>query len=236
MSTPVSAEVSTVVVSDDLTIVRVSVGTNEIISQSIVGVRSQLRRYRLETLKSSEGMTVVDAARRRQAHAAVNANFFSPDGSPLGIVASRGSILNPLHQGGSLLTGVFQVTRTGPSIVHRTAFDPKRAVEAVQGGPRLLDRGVPVAGFEQRMERAARAGVCIDARNQVTLFATSAELGGFTFLELQRALREHPFDCRSALAFDGGSSTQLAVFKGTAVALSMGSSTRVPVILSFVPR
>jgi uncharacterized protein YigE (DUF2233 family) len=120
--------------------------------------------------------------------------------------------------------------------VHRSAFDPRRTVEAVQIGPRLIADGALVPGFSRRGEVAARAGVCIDRKGRIIFFCSTPEISGLSFGSLQSVLNEKILDCYDAVAVDGGSSAQLVANPGAPNQLTVGTGIPVPVLLLLVKR
>ncbi len=212
----------------DLEISEIPVPSKRFFRSSLVLLRSSLSRYRIGVVRASEyGEKVSDVkelCRKSNAVAGVNANFFDEDGRALGLVISRGLLLQKMHEGGHTLTGVFLVTRSSGSIVSRSEFRPNSVIEAVQAGPRLLIGGVPVTNLKDLNIPKRRAGVCIDSGGRTILYATSSSLGGATLGEVQSVLVGEPVECRDALNLDGGGSAQMYVNAGRGASLNTGST------------
>ena len=151
---------------------------------------------------------------------AINANFFDENDRPLGVVVSDGKQLNREHR--VSWQSIFLVTQDGEPHIVRNADWSKwkdRARMAVQAGPQLI-----VDGQKNEVVRAEptwRSGVCVVApvssraseasrgiRNggAIIFFATPQES---RFDVWQTAELLGALDCRDAMLFDGGPSTQL---------------------------
>jgi hypothetical protein len=137
---------------------------------------------------------------------AINANFFDENFRPLGVVTSQGRALNPPHP--VSWQSVFYVDRDRKAgIVPVREWDRVRdsAVTAAQCGPRLVVNGE--RNSVARADPDSRAGVCIDSRDRVVFFATppAAHLDVLEMVSI--AAKE--LQCRDAMLFDGGPSTQM---------------------------
>lgn len=200
-------------VGPDLELGRATLGGDTMLSAEIVFVRTALQRYRIQVVRAADygkkNATVRTLARESRAVFGINANFFDERGAPLGLVMSRGTLLQRMHQGGSTLTGVFAVKRSGAQIVSRRSFDPASVLEAVQAGPRLLSNGERIADLRSTSAYARRAGVCIDREQRVLFFTVGAGLIGVTLDQLIEALLHPSVGCHSALNLDGGGSAQM---------------------------
>lgn len=202
-------------IAPDLEATTVSTG---LASTDVVLVRTRLARFRVGVVRASEhGSHRASVRRLSEASGAVlgiNANFFDESGRALGLVVSKGTVLQRLHGGGRTLTGVFAVDPRGPRIESRVAYSPIGVLEAIQAGPRLVSNGAPVSGLTSSGASARRAGACIDQEHRLLFFAASSGLLGLTFDELQQILLRPGINCRDALNFDGGGSAQLYVNPG----------------------
>ena len=146
------------------------------------------------------------AMRRENCLAGVNGGYFDPADKPVGLVISGGKLIAPLRQA-RLLSGVMAVSAGRLQLFRTAEYSSKRkANEALQCGPFLVDRGLPVSGlndtrFARRTfvltsgpDRAA-VGIC----SGVTLAGLAKVLatpGAAPDLKVQRALN-----------LDGGSSS-----------------------------
>jgi hypothetical protein len=141
--------------------------------------------------------------------AAINAGFFTPEGSPLGLVVTKGRRRGGINRASFLGTGFF----LGPKaqLMSRTDFlklNPKNS-EVLQSGPRLLWSDETLTGLSDRDERP-RSFLLWDGQNHFALgYADSASLKG-----LSKALKSQPlsgFQIAYALNLDGGRSSDLCV-------------------------
>lgn len=201
------------IVDEDLEIKEL--GDGSLFSTGLVFVRSSLRIYKIGVTPASDfGLSVSSAqtiAKLSRAQVAINANFFDPEFKALGLVISRGISRGKLHQGGRVLTGIFQVTQSGLSIVSRDGYSIEGAFEALQAGPRLISSGKYIEGLAAKDVATRRSGICIDSKKRVVLYTSTSNLGGISLLDLQKILSSPDIDCVDALNLDGGGSAQLYV-------------------------
>lgn len=144
----------------------------------------------------------------RNATFALNANFFDERFQPIGVVASGGKALRPVHP--VSWQSIFLVTRKRrPRII--LANDWKNAspdaVTAVQAGPRLV-----IDGKKNGVSRSKpdwRSGVCIDPQQRAVFFVTGSDAQFDVWKMIDIA--HDTLGCRDAMLFDGGPSAQLYV-------------------------
>jgi exopolysaccharide biosynthesis protein len=174
------------------------------------------------------------AMRREHCVAGVNGGYFDPEDKPVGLVISAGKLIAPLRKA-RLLSGVL-VANAGRVHLLRTAeYSPKRkADEALQCGPFLVDRGQPVPGLNDTRparrtfvlasgpERAA-IGFC-SAVTLAQLAKILATTGIAPDLKVQRALN-----------FDGGSSSAFW-FVGERAPFSISEQKTVRNFVGIVPK
>jgi exopolysaccharide biosynthesis protein len=196
-------------------------------------VRIDPKRYRLDSAVAPRGHAST-VARANAAVFSINANFFDAAGRAEGVVASGGEIVqSPANKSWQ---SIFLVTSDDkPRIIAVDQWPSyrKRARMAVQAGPRLV-----VAGHTNKVHQsyaAARAGVCIQKDGTLLFFATPQERK-LDMYEIGRVTRRAAVDggleCRDAMLFDGGHSTQLHL-DGTRISVS---GDPVPVFVYAVPR
>ncbi|YCM43256.1 phosphodiester glycosidase family protein [Verrucomicrobiaceae bacterium 227] len=136
--------------------------------------------------------------------AAINAGFFTPEGSPLGLVISKGRKRGTLNRSSFLGTGFF----IGPkaSLISRTEFlktQPKPS-ELLQSGPRLLWSGESLTGLSDKDQRP-RSFLLWDGEEHFALgYANSASLKDLSSTLKSQALPG--FKIAYALNLDGGRS------------------------------
>ena len=200
-------------VADDLDPATVDISGAGFFSSTAILLRTSLERYQVRVIRAAEfgwpRSDVRSLARASGSLITMNANFFDEQGHALGLIVSRGTLIQPLHKGGNTLTGVFQITPKGPQIVGRNQFALRGLLEAVQAGPRLIRDRAPTSTSEQSEPLSRRAGVCVDGKHRLILFCVGSGLSGVGFRELQTLLQS--VDCVDALNFDGGGSAQLYI-------------------------
>ena len=240
-----ATEVTWKTVGDDLEVAELRVWPDAFLSTELLLIRTSLKKYRIGVVRAldygrrtaSVG-TLVDKSR---AVLGINANFFDEHSRPLGVVISNGNFHQDVHKGGNTLTGIFQRSRRGPSIIHRGDFSSKKISEAIQAGPRILTNKKAVTVRANSNAHSRRSGVCIDEENRVVFFITSGMLG-VTIPELQTLLRLPEIACKDALNLDGGGSSQLflsdAILEANEnhTAIHIKGSDDVPVILGLFVR
>ena len=166
----------------------------------------------------------------------INANFFDESHQPLGLVLSEGKQLHPLQRGGSVLTGIFQISKKGvPAIIHRDDYDAKDVNLAIQAGPRLLDEGRLIP-MKSGQDSSRRSGIAITKDGKILLFATVLRFPGTSFEEVAKLLLDPQLGIRDALNLDGGGSSQLFIENtpalGNEIFVHGGDSVPVGLIVS----
>ena len=143
---------------------------------------------------------------QRNAMAGVNGGYFDLQEAPVGLLISGGRMLSPLRKA-KLLTGVLFATKSKVDIVRASRFVmSNRTQAAVQCGPLLVDRGIPVAGLNgSRLAR--RTFAAVDGKGGAALGVSSA----LSLAQLSRIVARGSttgnFKVVRALNLDGGSST-----------------------------
>jgi len=141
----------------------------------------------------------------------MNANFFDQHGEPIGLIVEDDREVQPPHP--SDWQSIFFVSDEGvPKIVMPGDWLDyvDDAATAVQAGPRLVVNGDVVQVKESYASE--RGGVCIRRNNDLVFFVTPR---GRKFLMKEIAAiaakpeRDGGLDCRDAMLFDGGHSTQV---------------------------
>lgn len=175
-------------------------------------VRVDTRKWEINTAVEdrSSARTI---ARDHDSPFAMNANFFDRPQKALGAIVRSGTVIQSAHN--SSWQSIFLIDEDGePHIVLSSKWKSwrDRAFMAVQAGPRLV-----VGGHTNKVNKgysAARAGVCITKRDELLFFATPQDRK-FDMYEIGRATRRGEDDgglnCRDAMLFDGGHSTQIYV-------------------------
>lgn len=143
--------------------------------------------------------------------AAVNAGFFTPEGAPLGLVASSGKISGAWNRASSLGNAVWYQSAAGSSAIVRREKLGHAAASAmrdlIQAGPLLVENGRSVGGLEAS-KTSARSVILWDGGSRWWLGCSSP----CTLAALAQALAAGtPADwpIRQALNLDGGRSSDL---------------------------
>ena len=173
-------------------------------------------------------------AEKSQAIAAINANYFDERGRPLAYLKTRVKEVNRTLSKHSLYTGVFGIDESGAFVTHRDEFTPAQASEALQSGPLLLHRGLPIAVNADLGRYARRAVIGLDKTGAIIIAVADAVLGGLGFAELQKLFVDSRWhiDAVELLNLDGGGSAQLYVKSGKFEDWLPGTS-EVPVAIGF---
>ena len=173
-------------------------------------------------------------AEKSQAIAAINANYFDERGRPLAYLKTRVKEVNRVLSKHSLYTGVFGIGEAGAFVTHRDEFAPSQASEALQSGPLLLHRGLPLVVNPDLGRYARRAVVAVDKNGALIVAVADAVLGGLGLAELQKLFVDNRWhvDAVELLNLDGGGSAQLYVKSGKFEEWLPGTS-EVPVAIGF---
>jgi hypothetical protein len=143
--------------------------------------------------------------------AAANAGFFTPEGTPLGLVVSSGKPSGSWNSATSLGSGLWMDTPDNrSSIVRREKLGPSAAAsmrELLQAGPMLVENGRAVSGLN-RDQSSVRSLILWDGGHRWwigrTNSCTLAQLAAATAASQPAAWPVH-----HALNLDGGRSSDL---------------------------
>lgn len=173
-----------------------------------------LDAFRLAVVASDQpdGRTAKAAAKADGVVLAVNGGFFSVrDGKlkPVGMISVGG-----VRQGSAWTAdGGYLVTSQSPRIVPSGAGVPTDAPDFIQSKPVLIEPGGVWAMNTNQSLLEHRTAVCLKPGGKAVLLTVSG--GGLSLFETGWLLRNREwggfFDCDSAIALDGGGSTQLHV-------------------------
>src|SRR5207244_1475351 len=160
--------------------------------------------------------------------------YFDPDGAPVGLLVSDGRHISPLRKAG-LLSGVLSATVTKVDIARAARFSMSEKIRAaVQCGPLLVERAMPVAGLNDSTP-ARRTFAAVDGKGRAALGTSSAvtlaQLG--KILCLTNVAGE--MKIVRALNLDGGSSSAFW-FRGRERAISIPEEKTVRDFVAIVPR
>jgi len=165
----------------------------------------------LRVFENQGGDNLADGMKKNGGLAGVNGNYFGADRSPIGLVICDGKVVHPLEHA-KLLSGLVTVSRDQVSLLRIPEYRPESKVtQALQAGPFLVDRGVPVSGLNDT-RRAERTVVLSDGAGHAALLICCAPV---TLAEMARILCSPGILTElhgvRALNLDGGSSTGLWV-------------------------
>jgi uncharacterized protein YigE (DUF2233 family) len=174
------------------------------------------------------------ATTRTGALAGVNGGYFDPEDAPVGLLVSEGRVLSPLRKA-KLLTGVLWTTQNQVDIARSTHFIMNKKVKsALQCGPLLVERSVPVPGLNDTRP-ARRTFAAVDGEGRALIGVSSA----VTLAQLSRILSVpnlvEKMKITRGLNLDGGSSTAFW-FAGKEKAFSIPESKTVRDFVAVVPR
>jgi uncharacterized protein YigE (DUF2233 family) len=182
-------------------------------------------------LKSSDVKTL---AQKTAALAAINANYYDPQGQPLAFLKTAIKTVNPRVSAAAIYSGIFGVKDRQPFIAHRNEFVPEQVDEGIQSGPLLLLGGSaqPITSAPNRPSRRALIG--IDKDQRLFIAVTDKLLGGLTWAELQELFTapQWQLQAQDLLALDGGASAQLYIKSGKYEDLIPGTAD-IPVVIGF---
>lgn len=162
--------------------------------------------FRIVTATPEKYATVRRMVETSGAVMGVNANFFDPEGKPLGLLIDQGRLLNPKKN--ISWWGIFYVDKKIPHIIHSSQWLPHRSVStAVQAGPRLVVNGkIP----RLKNESSQKTAVGITKSGEVILATTLFPLDITELARLMgKAEAKGGLGCVNALNLDGGSSSQM---------------------------
>jgi len=180
------------------------------------GVSFDSRTHRLVVIDQPRGpgtefADAASAARSARGIAAINAGFFTPEGSPLGIVISSGNKAGAWNRASSLGSGVWCEDRSGKAmILRREALGADRAGqmrELLQAGPMLISNSVRVTGLDAT-KSSIRTIILWDGQHRWWIGRTSP----CTLAEISAQLAASSpagWNIRHALNLDGGRSSEL---------------------------
>ena len=149
---------------------------------------------------------LAEALARAKSIAGVNGGYFDPEDAPVGLLVSDGRMLAPLRKA-KLLSGVLTASASRVDIVRASRFTMSTRIKsAVQCGPLLVERSVPIAGLNDA-RKARRTFAAVDGKGRAALGVCSAvslaQLG--EILALPEPAGKIRFT--RALNLDGGSSS-----------------------------
>ncbi|MFD0895659.1 phosphodiester glycosidase family protein [Luteolibacter ambystomatis] len=180
------------------------------------GIAFDSRTHRLEVADqpSGPGSQWADsqsAGRARHGIAAINAGFFTPEGAPLGLVVSAGTVRGGWNGASSLGSAVWYVDGGGRSAITRReklgSASARRMSELIQAGPLLVENRSPVGGLDN-IKSSPRTVLLWDGGTRWMM----ARSGACTLQQISQALAGASpagWPVATALNFDGGRSAEI---------------------------
>ncbi len=181
---------------------------------SALAVRIDNSRFRLEVAiqRRASGETAAEMGKRLGAVLAVNGGFFAKDAkgnfSPVGMLKVGGELISPAWS--RVMGGFLALSDDGPDILPSANGAPDTGT-VLQSRPVLIDPGGVWAMRRNRGRPERRTILCRKTDQQLILFAIV--MGGMSLYEAGWTMLASQsggfFGCDSALALDGGGSTQV---------------------------
>ena len=174
------------------------------------------------------------AMRREHCLAGVNGGYFDPAEAPVGLVIGGGKLIAPLRKA-RLLSGVLVVSGGRVQLLRVAEYSPNRkAKEALQCGPFLVDRGQPVPGLNDT--RPARRTFAVTSGPDRAALGFSS---GVTLAQMAKILAipgiAPDLKVQRALNLDGGSSSAFW-FAGERAPFSISEQKTVRNFVGVVPK
>ena len=202
-------------------IARVQLGyASYLISSELLVVKINPQKFNIALTRASDYdkvlMPIRDLTNKSSALIGINTHFFDPSGNPLGLLVRDRKIEHRLQMGGSVLTGIFTLTKATAKILHRNDFSNSNIPDlALQAGPRLIENGKKVS-LKTRAGTSRRSGIATTASGDILLFATFLRFPGATLQQIQDFLLRKELQVKDALNLDGGGSSQFFVTSNSA--------------------
>ncbi len=146
----------------------------------------------------------------RNAIAAINAGFFTPEGKPLGLLVESGLRRGYINQS-SLGSGIYASTPAGTSITRRDSNSSSQrinnATQLLQAGPILIEQGETSSGLSDQRNRP-RSFIAWDGHHHWMMghIETATLMGAAQALAKSKSLKFKP---SIVLNLDGGRSSDL---------------------------
>jgi len=178
------------------------------------GVAFDSRSHRLRVLDQPAGPgsrwpDAESAGKSIAAIAAINAGFFTPEGSPLGKLVTAGNPVGSWNRSSSLGSGVWLETPGGQSSILRreSAINSPTPSEMIQAGPLLTENTRKIPGLEST-KPAVRILILWDGNSRWWIGrASPCSLAALA--EAIASGKPAGWTTRSALNLDGGRSSDL---------------------------
>lgn len=179
-------------------------------------------------------ISLSEALKKAGAVAGINASYFHPDFTPLGLTVSQGKTIHP-YEKAKLLSGLLLVQKGRIELIRASSPGSASHEQALQAGPWLVEKGTPIATLNA--EKLARRSVIItDGKGHWGIVALSSASLAETAAILAQPGFAGTWSVRDSLNLDGGSSTALTAFANGRSIISIPSFGPVRNYLAIVPR
>ncbi len=165
-----------------------------------------MRSATLRVVDNPAGDDLAAAMQRDNCIAGANGGYFDTSDAPVGLVITGGKMLAPFRKA-PLLSGVLVASNNRIDLLRVAEYSPKRkATEALQCGPFLVDHGRVVPGLNNN-RTARRTFVAVGDSERVAIgFCSDATLAGLGKILATPGIVQE-FKVQRALNLDGGSSS-----------------------------
>lgn len=194
-------------------------------------LRIDLHQFEVRPIQAREFkatiLPVKTMAEKAGALAALNANFFDPQGHPLGLIVRDGKVENPAHPVSWYAALLIRGNRAKIAKVSgKNAGDG--VDQAVQAGPRLVVGG---GTMKLKAESSPKSAVGIDRTGHVVFIVSQGDIEINSLAKfLADPAKKGGAGLSHALNLDGGSSTQFFAHVGK-FELNLPAFSKVPVAL-----
>jgi uncharacterized protein YigE (DUF2233 family) len=165
-----------------------------------------------------------------EAVALINANFFTPENTVLGLLVTDGQVYGTPYTNRG---GMFAVQNGVPRIRSNVAepYVGEALEQAVQAFPMLIEDGVPVYTDTTGDRATRRTVIAMDGEGRVLLIVTP--LLGLPMANLAAFLAQTDYGIVNALNLDGGGSTMMLI---RPLDFTLVSLDPVPAVLGVYPK
>lgn len=187
-------------------------------------LKVSLQNFDLKPVIHTEPQTTQQLTNTNNAVATLNANFFDPEGKPLGLVIVDQEEKHAFKK--ISWWSIFCIKNKIPQIIHSSHYKHGQCDQAIEAGPRLLiDKTIP----KLKEQISKKSAIGIDKNRNVYLIATENAMPITIFAQTLKASEKNGgLGLDAALNLDGGSSTQMYV-QTENFELNLANFVRVPV-------
>ncbi len=189
----------------------------------------------LRVIDNRTADTLSDTMPREQCAAGVNAGFFKPDFTPVGLLISDGKLVAPL-QPARLMTGILSASTREVRIQRFREFSRQEKTNAaVQSGPFLVDHYQAIPGLND--SHVARRTFVATGTNDRVVLGTCSEVSLAELAAILTTTRlADDLKIQRALNLDGGSSSAFWFARENGSAFSIREQKPVRDFVGVVPK